>query len=55
MATILSAREQTETGALARRVGGYPNMLRLKAELKALEIADSAVALRVIPARDSCA
>ncbi|WP_170318455.1 hypothetical protein [Sphingomonas sp. PAMC 26621] len=37
MATILSVREQTETGALARRVGGYANMLRLEAELKALE------------------
>ena len=37
MATILSAREQTETGSLARRVGGYANMLRLEAELKALE------------------
>jgi hypothetical protein len=36
MATILSPREQTETGALARRLGGYDVMIRLERELKSL-------------------
>lgn len=37
MATILSPNEQAETSALARRVGGYAEMLRLEGELKKLE------------------
>ena len=37
MATILSSRELTETGALARRVGGYDVMIRLERELKKLQ------------------
>ena len=37
MATILSSREQAETGALARRVGGYDVMIRLERELKRIQ------------------
>ena len=37
MATILSSAEQAETGALARRVGGYDVMVRLERELKRLQ------------------
>ncbi|MDC7812251.1 hypothetical protein [Sphingomonas koreensis] len=37
MATILSSREQAETGALARRVGGYDVMIRLERELKKIQ------------------
>lgn len=33
MATVLSTREQSETGDLARRLGGYDEMLRLEAEM----------------------
>lgn len=37
MATVLTAREQSETGALARQLGGYDEMLRLEAEMRALQ------------------
>lgn len=37
MATVLSSREQSETGALARQLGGYDEMLRLEAEMRALQ------------------
>lgn len=37
MATILSPRELTKTGALARRVGGYDVMIRLERELKQVQ------------------
>lgn len=37
MATVLTPREQSETGALARRLGGYDEMLRLETELRAVQ------------------
>lgn len=37
MATVLSSREQSETGALARRLGGYDEMLRLEAEMAEIQ------------------
>ena len=37
MATVLTQREQSETGNLARRVGGYDEMLRLETELRAVQ------------------
>jgi len=37
MATVLSTREQSETGDLARRLGGYDEMLRLEAEMAKIQ------------------
>jgi hypothetical protein len=37
MAAVLTPREQSETGALARRLGGYDEMLRLETELRAVQ------------------
>lgn len=37
MATVLTPREQSETGALARRLGGYDEMLRLEMELRTIQ------------------
>lgn len=34
MATVLSTQERSATGRLARKVGGYGEMLRLERELK---------------------
>lgn len=36
MATVLTSREKSETAAIARRLGGYADMLRLEHELKAV-------------------
>ena len=40
MATVLTPREQSETAALARELGGYAEMIRLEAELRRLEKAN---------------
>lgn len=37
MTTILTCREQSEIGALARRLGGYDEMLRLEAEMRVIQ------------------
>lgn len=37
MATVLTAREQSETSALARKVRGHSELLRLEGELRRLE------------------
>ncbi len=37
MVTILTPKEQAEIGALARRLGGYDEMLRLESEMRAIQ------------------
>jgi hypothetical protein len=39
MATVLTPREQQETAAIAWKLGGYGEMLRLERELKAMKAA----------------
>jgi len=37
MPTIITPREQSEIGALARQLGGYDEMLRLESEMRVIQ------------------
>lgn len=38
MASVLTSREQAETSALARRVGGYSELIRLEGQIRRVQV-----------------